>query len=491
MTTSPTSRRWVLGLAAVASFMVALDTLVVSTALTTIRADLGASIEQLEWTVNSYNLSLAVLLMTASALGDRLGRRRLFAAGLALFALASAACALAPSVGWLIAARAVQGAGAAFVMPLALALVGTAFAPERRGSAIGALQGLTGLAVAGGPVIGGAVSQGLAWQWIFWINVPIGLLAVPLILARIPESTGDARALDVRGLGFITAAGLGIVWGLVRGNGAGWGSPEVLASLAIGLLALALFVAWERRTPTPMLEPALFASRAFSAGNAAIFLAFASLFAAVFFLAQFLQNGLGHDALGAGLRLLPWTATLFFVAPVAGLLVDRFGERPFLVAGLTMQAAGMGWIALIAGPGMSYAEMIPALMIAGAGISMALPAAQNAAVGAVAPEAMGQAAGTNSTLRELGGVFGIAVAVAVFAGAGGYASAQLFSDGFVAAMAGAAGLSLAGALVGLALPPRTRDRPSRLKRGSRRAESSECSASPTPSRPASSISTAS
>ena len=451
MTTERRSRRWVLGLAAVASFMVALDTLVVSTALTTIRLDLGATVEQLEWTVNAYNLSFAVLLLTASALGDRYGRRRLFAGGLALFALASAACALAPDAGWLIVARAVQGAGAALVMPLALALVGAAFPPERRGSAMGVLQGLTGLAVAGGPVIGGAVADGLAWQWIFWINVPIGLLAVPIVLARIPESTGSEDALDLPGLALITGAAFGVVWGLVRGNGPGWGSPEVIASLATGAALLAGFVAWERRTRTPMLPPSLFRSRAFSAGNGASFLMLAALFSAVFFLAQFLQSGLGHGPLGAGLRLLPWTATLFFVAPLAGALVDRFGERPFLVAGLTMQALGLGWIALVAGPGMDYVELVPAMMVAGCGVSMAMPATINAVVGAVTPDAIGKAAGVNSTLRELGGVFGIAIAVAVFAGAGGYASPQLFSDGFVPAMTVAAGLSLAGALTGVAL----------------------------------------
>jgi EmrB/QacA subfamily drug resistance transporter len=453
-----TSQRWVLGLAAIASFMVALDTLVVSTALTTIRLDLGASVAQLEWTVNAYNLSFAVLLMTASALGDRFGRRRLFALGLLLFALSSAACALAPGVGWLIAARTLQGASAALVMPLALALVGAAFPPERRGAAMGVLLGLTGLSVASGPVIGGAVAQGLAWQWIFWINVPIGLLAVPFVLARIPESTGKESALDLGGLALITTAALGIVWGLVRGNGAGWVSAEVVASLTAGLLLLAAFVAWEARARTPMLPLGLFRSRAFSAGNGAIFLTFASLFAAVFFLAQFLQNGLGYDPLGAGLRLLPWTATLFFVAPIAGALVDRFGERPFLVTGLALQAVGMGWIALIAEPGMSYGRMIPALMIAGCGVSMAMPAAQNAAVNAVPAEAIGKAAGTNSTLRELGGVFGIAIAVSVFAGAGGYASAETFSNGFVPAIAAAAGLSLAGAAVGLMVPARRRDR---------------------------------
>jgi EmrB/QacA subfamily drug resistance transporter len=456
MTTSSSSRRWVLGLAAVASFMVALDTLVVSTALTTIRADLGASLEELEWTVNAYNLSFAVLLMTASALGDRFGRRRLFAGGLALFALASAACALAPTAGWLIAARTVQGAGAAFVMPLALALVSAAFPAERRGSAIGALQGLTGLAVATGPVIGGAVAQGISWSWIFWINVPIGLAVVPIALARIPESRGRDRSLDLPGLVLITLAAVGVVWGLVRGNQAGWDSTEVVASLAAGLLLLGAFLWWEARARAPMLPLGMFRSRAFSAGNGAIFLTFASLFGAVFFLAQFLQSGLGDDALGAGLRLLPWTATLFFVAPIAGALVDRFGERPFLAGGLLLQGIGLGWIALVADPAMDYVEMVPALVIAGCGVSMALPSAQNAVMGAVAPEMVGKASGVNSTLRELGGVFGIAVAVAAFSGAGGYASAQAFTDGFTVAIAVSAGLSLVGAIGGVLLPARGR-----------------------------------
>jgi EmrB/QacA subfamily drug resistance transporter len=396
--------------------------------------------------------------MTASALGDRFGRRRLFAGGLAVFTLASAACALAPGTGALIAARTVQGAGAAFVMPLALALVGAAFPAERRGAAMGALQGLTGLAVAGGPVIGGAVAQGIDWPWIFWINVPVGLIGVPLILARIPESRGEDRTLDLRGLVLLTGAALGIVWGLVRSNDAGWGSVEVVSALAAGVLLLAGFVAAQAASRAPMIPPALFRSRAFSAANGAMFLTVASLFGAVFFLAQFLQTGLGYDALGAGLRLLPWTATLFFVAPIAGTLVDRFGERPFLVAGLTLQGVGMGWIALIAQPGMAYASMIPALMIAGAGVSMALPSAQNAAIGAVPARAIGKAAGINSTVRELGGVFGIAIAVAVFATAqtAGVAPAQAFADGFTAALTAVAALSFLGALVAVAVPARPR-----------------------------------
>jgi EmrB/QacA subfamily drug resistance transporter len=457
MTPDPRTLRWVLGLAAVASFMVALDTLVVSTALTTIRQDLGASVEQLEWTVNAYNLTFAVLLLPAAAIGDRLGRRRVLAAGLAAFSLASAACAVAPDVTTLIIARAVQGAGAAFVMPLALALVGSAFPPEKRGSAMGALQGLTGLSVASGPVIGGAVAQGIDWPWIFWINVPIGLLTVPLVLARIPESTGDRSSarIDTRGVALITLGALGVVWGLVRGNEAGWGSPEVLISFVAGAAFTVAFVRAQLASrDRALLPPRLFRSRAFSAGNASSFLLVASLFSAVFFFAQYQQTGLGQDPLQAGLRLLPCTATLFFVAPVAGKLVDRFGERPFLVAGLTLQAIGLSWVALIADPGLEYYKMIPALMIAGCGVSMAFPAAMNAVTGAVGPQDMGKAAGTNSMLRELGGVFGIAICVAVFAGAGSYVSPQAFVDGFAPAMVTSAALALTGAAIALLVPSR-------------------------------------
>jgi EmrB/QacA subfamily drug resistance transporter len=455
--TPPRSSRaslWVLAIASAASCMTALDTLVVSTALTTIRNDLSASIDQLEWTTNAYNVSFGVLLMTAAALGDRFGRRKMLTSGLVVFTAASAACALAPTIGWLIAARAVQGVGAALIMTLALALVSAAFPPEKRGSALGVFFALTGLAVASGPLIGGAVTEGIAWEWIFWLNVPLGIVLAPLALARIPESFGPDRALDLRGVVLVTGGVLGIVWGLVRGNLAGWGSLEVLASLAAGVLLLGAFVTWQLRAPEPMLPLGLFRSRAFSAGNAAIFFALASLFSGVFFLSQYMQTALGSGPLEAGLQLLPWTGTLFFVAPVAGALVDRYGERPFLVAGPLLQAAGMAWIALAAGPGTDYAELVPPLIIAGAGISMTFPAAQNAAVGAVPADAIGKASGTNSTMRELGGVFGIAVSVAAFTGAGSLGSAQEFADGFTAAIATAAGLSLLGALAGSALPTR-------------------------------------
>lgn len=450
--------RWVLGLASLASFMVALDTLVVSTALTSIRQDLGASVEDLEWTVNAYNLTFAVCLLPASAIGDRYGRRRVFAGGLVLFSLASAACALAPGVNTLIVARAVQGLGAAFVLPLSVALVGAAFPPERRGAAMGALQGLTGLSVASGPVIGGAVAQGIDWPWIFWLNVPIGLIAAPFVLAKIPERLDDRNAarIDVPGAVLVTLSALGVVWGLVRGNDEGWGSPEVLASFAVGAVLLVAFVVLQlRKRDAALLPPRLFRSRAFNAANAANFLLVAALFSSVFFFAQFQQVGLGQQPLASGLRLLPWTATLFFIAPVAGKLVDKFGERPFLVGGLTLQGVGFLWIALIADPGLDYITMVPPMMVSGAGVSMAFPAVMNAVTGAVGPQDMGKAAGINSMLRELGGVFGIAICVAVFAGAGSYVSPQAFTDGFTPALATSAGLALLGAAFALLVPARS------------------------------------
>jgi EmrB/QacA subfamily drug resistance transporter len=445
---------WVLIVASIASLMVALDALVVTTALPTIRVDLGASIEQLEWTVNAYTLSFAVLLMTGAVLGDRFGRRRLFVAGLAIFSGASAACALAPSVGWLIAARAVQGSGAALIMPLGMTLLSAAYPAERRARALGIFSGITGLAVLGGPVIGGAITQGIAWQWIFWLNVPIGLLTIPVALRRVDEGYGPRSAPDVPGLALVTAAALGIVWALVRGNSAGWGSVEVIASLAVGALLAVAFVLWERSATAPMLPLGLFASRPFSSGNAAIFFLSTALYGAVFFMAQFLQTVQHHGPLDAGIRLLPWTATLFVVAPITGARISRVGERPFAVAGLLLQAAGMGWIALIAGPDVAYWRLVAPLAIAGCGVSMAMPAIQSAVVGAVAPASIGKASGTFNMLRQLGGVFGIALLVAVFTGSGGYASPQLFSHGFTAAIGVAAGLSALGAAAGFGLPQR-------------------------------------
>jgi EmrB/QacA subfamily drug resistance transporter len=444
-------RTWVVVLTGIASMMAALDTVVVSTALSTIRVHLHASVGQLEWTVNAYNLSFAVLLMTATALGDRFGRKRMFALGLGLFSAASAACAVSPDVGFLIAARAIQGAGAAFILPLALAILTAAFPPEKRGTAIGMFSAVTGISVALGPIIGGAIVQGIDWSWIFWVNVPIGVLAIPLVLTRLDESFGKRAALDLPGVALITVAAFGVVWGLVRGNSAGWDSAEVLGSLIGGGLFAAAFVLWELRARESMLPMSFFRSRTFTAGNAAIFFVLGSLFSEVYFFPQLLQTGLHLDVLQTGLRLMVWTSTFILVAPVVGALVDRIGERPLMVSGLLIQAGGTAWIAR---PGLPFSHLVVPLIVAGVGISMAIPSAQNSVVGSATLETAGKLAGINSMMRELGGVFGIAIAVAVFAGFGGYSSPRAFTNGFEPAIWVSAGLALLGAMCGLALPSR-------------------------------------
>jgi EmrB/QacA subfamily drug resistance transporter len=443
---------WVLGLTALASFMMALDALIVTTAFATIRQDFNASVETLQWAVNAYNLSFAVLLLTGAALGDRFGRKRMFAAGIALFTLASVACALSGSAGWLIAARFVQGAGAALVMPI----LSGAFAREERARSLGIFSGVTGFALIIGPAIGGFVSESLGWRWVFWINLPIGVIAIALAVARLRESFGPVAALDIAGLVTIAGAALALVWGLLRGNASGWTSPEVMSALAAGLLLAAAFVIWERRARAPMVPMRLFRSPAFSAGIAASFLFYAAMYGVLFLLPQFLQATLSFTPLGAGLRLLPWTATLFVTAPLAGAIVNRFGERPLVVAGLSMQAIGLGWIAMIVAPGLAYPALVAPLVLAGVGVSMAMPAAQNAILGSVAVAEMGKASGVFNMARFLGGMFGVAILVTVFSASGAVGSAVAFSAGFASAMKVAAALSLLGALAGLWLPARHR-----------------------------------
>ncbi len=447
-------KNWVLGVTSLASFMMALDSLVITTAFATIRAEFRSSVELLQWAVNAFNLTFAVLLLTGAALGDRFGRRRIFAAGVALFVLASAACALAGTAEALIAARAAQGAGAALVMPLAMAILSGAFAKEERAKALGIFSGVTGCALIIGPAIGGLVTESLGWRWIFWINLPIGMIAIALIFARLRESFGPKAALDIPGLLFVAIAALALVWSLLRGNPVGWTSPEVLGTLALGLVFTIAFIAWERHSSAPMIPMRMFGSRSFAAGVAASLLFYAAMYGVLFLLPQFLQVTLGFGPLSAGLRLLPWTSTLFLTAPIAGAVVQKFGERPLVVTGLLMQAAGLGWIAIVSARGVGYPALIVPLALAGIGVSMAMPAAQNAVLGSVAVTEMGKASGVFNMGRFLGGMFGIALLVAVFSANGAVDSPAHFSAGFAAAMTVAAMLSLSGAFVGLWLPAR-------------------------------------
>jgi EmrB/QacA subfamily drug resistance transporter len=447
---------WTFVITSIALFMVVLDNLVVSTALPVIRTDLDASLEELEWTVNAYTLTFAVFLLTGAALGDRFGRRRMFVGGLTLFTAASGAAALAPTMDALIAARAIQGIGGAIVTPLTLTILSDAFPKEKRGLALGAWSGIAGLAVASGPLVGGAVVDGISWQWIFWLNVPIGILLVPLALRFLRETYGPDSGLDLPGLALVSAGLLGLVWGLIHGNGDGWTSPQIVGSLAVGAILTAAFVAWELRTPAPMLPMRFFRDRAFAAANGASLLMYFGMFGSIFLLTQFLQTVQGHSPLGAGLRVLPWTAMPMIVAPIAGALSDRIGGRPLMAVGLALQAIGLGWLAAVSTPTVPYTDLVIPFILSGTGMAMFFAPVANVVLSAVRPEEEGKASGTNNAIREVGGVFGVAVLASVFASYGGYGTPQSFVDGLTPAIWVGAVVVGVGALISLLIPGRGR-----------------------------------
>lgn len=449
-------RSWALVLTSVAFFMTALDALVVLTALPAIHASLGGSVGTLEWTVNAYTLPFAAGIITAAAIGDKFGRRRTYVTGLLLFTVASAACALAPNAGALITARAVQGLGAALVTPLSLTILAAVFPAERRGTIVGIWGAIGGLAVAGGPLVGGAVVQGLDWHWIFWINVPIGLAAAILSTVRLPESRGQTRRLDIGGLALVAAGALALAWGLVRTTAVGWSSVQVIAALSVGAILIVAFIAWERRVAEPMLPLGLLRIRAFTAANAAGFMTMAAITSAAFLMSQFFQLGLGYSPFATGLRFLPWTATPLLVAPIAGRLADRIGARPLMATGLAMQAGGLAWVAIQITAGASYGELVLPLVIAGVGISMSIPTTPTAALGAVPPTEIGTASGVLNTLQRFGAVFGVAIVAAVFSASGHLGSASGVVAGVRPALATSAALSLLGALSALAVGGRRR-----------------------------------
>ena len=452
--TSKSRTLWTFAVTSLALVMVTLDNLVVTTALPVIREDLGAGIEGLEWTVNAYTLTFAVLLLTGAALGDRFGRRRMFAIGLAIFTLASAAAALAPSLEVLVAARAVQGLGGAIITPLTLTILSAAVPAEKRGVALGAWGGIGGLAVALGPLVGGAVVSGLSWHWIFWLNVPIGLVMIPLALRRLDETHGPSGRLDLPGLGLASAGLLGIVWGLVRGNGQGWTSPEIVASLTAGAALVVAFVLWELRTETPMLPMRFFRNRTFAMTNVASLLMFFGMFGSIFLLAQFFQTVQGYSPFGSGLRILPWTAMPIFVAPIAGALSDRIGGRPLMALGLGLQAVGLGWIAAVSTPATAYGSLVAPFVISGVGMGLFFAPVANVVLSSVRPEQEGQASGANNAIRELGGVFGVAVLASIFSRFGGYGSGQTFVDGLNPAIWVGAAVVAVGALAAFLTPGR-------------------------------------
>src|SRR3954451_16713512 len=434
---------WTFAITSTALFMVTLDNLVVTTALPVIRQDLHASLSGLEWTVNAYTLTFAVLLLTGAALGDRFGRRLMFSIGLGIFSLASAAAAVAPTIGALDAARAVQGVGGAIVMPLTLTILSAAVPEERRGVFLGAWGGISGLAAAFGPLVGGAVVDGISWHWIFWLNVPLGLVLLPLALMRLEETKGPFGRVDLPGLALVSAGLFGIVWGLVRGNSVGWSSPEIVGSLGAGAILVAACVAWELRPEHPMLPMRFFRDRTFTLANTASLLMSFGMFGAIFLLAQFFQTVQGYSPLGSGLRILPWTAMPMIVAPIAGALSDRIPAHRIIGTGLALQALGLAWIAAVSTPTTPYADLIVPFAISGVGMGMFFAPIANVVLSSVRTVEEGQASGANNAIRELGGVFGVAVLASVFSHYGGYTSGTAFVDGMnPAVFAGAAVVAL-------------------------------------------------
>ncbi|WP_327147452.1 MFS transporter [Nocardia sp. NBC_01329] len=449
----------VLAAVGIPMFMVTLDNLVVTNALPVIRTELGASLGDLQWFVNAYTLSFAALLLTASALGDRLGRRRVFLAGIAVFTLASAACALATDPGTLVAARVVQGFGGAAVMPLSLTLLSDAVPERLRSAAIGIWGGIAGLGVAAGPLLGGAVVDGLSWQWIFWVNVPIGVLVLPLVVWTLRDSRGSGGRLDPIGLVLASAGVLAVVWGIVHGADDGWSSPGVLASLLGGAVLLGALIVWERRAAAPMLAPRLFRIRAFSVANMVAFAFSIGVFGSIFLLAQFFQVVQGYTPLESGIRTMPWTMAPMVVAPLAGLVIDRIGARILLVTGQALLAVALAWMAATTSVDLAYGTFVAPLLLAGVGMGLTFAPLATVVMGAVPESDRSMASGTNNTVREVGVAMGIAVLASVFASHGAYTDPQSYVDGLVPAVWVGAAVVAIGALAAALLPGRTAPQP--------------------------------
>lgn len=431
---------WALAATSLPMFMVAVDNLVVTNALTVIAEDLDTDQAGLQWVMNSYILAFAGLLLAGAALGDRIGRRRVFSWGIGLFTVASAACALADSAPVLIAARAVQGVGAAAILPVSLTLAVQAVPPRRRPLAVGVWGGVNGLGIAMGPLAGGLVTQGLDWHWIFWINVPVGAVALPLALWALRESRGTPRPLDVPGTALVTGAVVAAVWAIVESAAGAGALPRSLAGLLLSGALFAAFLVRQRRAAHPLVPLRLYRVRGFMLSNVLALAMYFGVFGSIFFLAQFLQGPMGYSPLEAGLRTLPWTAAPMVAVPLASALVGRLGGGVLQAAGCLMQGTALVWLAVIARPGVPYGAMAGAMALAGVGMGLVFAANPATVIGSVAEEEHNVASGVNNTIREFGGALGIAVLTVVHT-----------QSGLRSAVLTGAAVVFAGALAGLAI----------------------------------------
>ena len=450
MTASTSRRWWTFAVVAVALFMGMLDNLVVTTALPAIQRALHATVPDLEWTVNAYTLTFAILIIPAAALGDRFGRRLFLFIGVAVFTIGSAAAALSTTALQLELARGVQGIGGAFITPLTLTLLTAVFPAEQRAAAIGLWGGVSGLGLAAGPLIGGAIVNGWTWSAAFWVNVPIGVIVLILIQSRLLESRGDRRPLDLLGIALIGAGLLGIVYGLIRGNALSWGSPQIVSALVVGVALTILFLVRELAAREPMVNLAMFAARGFSVANTTGFLMSFGMFGSIFLITLFIQDVQRFSPLQAGLRTMPWTGTIMLVAPFAGILAGRLGSRPVVAVGMAAQALALLWIGAHAAAATPYVELLPAFIVGGLGMGLSFAPLSAAVMAAISDSLHGQASGVYNTIRELGGVFGVAILGAIFQHLATTPGA--FMDGFRAAVYAGAAIVAFGAVVAILLP---------------------------------------
>jgi EmrB/QacA subfamily drug resistance transporter len=408
-------RWWTLAAMCFALFMIMLDNTVVNVALPSIQEDLDATLSGLEWTVNAYTLTFAVLLVTGGRLGDIFGRRRMFLFGVIVFSISSAAIGLAPGDAWLVAGRAIQGVGAAFMMPATLSIITNAFPPEERGKAIGTWAGVSALALAIGPVVGGALAEYVSWRAIFFLNLPVAVGAVAVTLFATHESRDESTEhhVDFPGIVALSAALTALVLALVEGNSWGWGSPQIVALLAFSAIGFVSFALLEPRVREPMVDFSFFRSRTFLGANAVAFIVSFAMLATFFFIALYMQNILGYSAVQAGVRFLPSTLMIVLVAPLAGRLTDRVGPRPLMVTGLTLTTISL-FIQTRIGVDTGYALLLPAFIVMGVGMALVMSPMSTAAMNSVRADKAGVASGILSMSRMVGATFGVAAIGALF-----------------------------------------------------------------------------
>jgi EmrB/QacA subfamily drug resistance transporter len=444
-----------LAASSVPMFTVSMNNLVTTSALPSIGQGLHIGVDLLQWVFSAYVLVFAGGLLASAALGDRFGNRRVFLFGVVWYGAASLMCGMATTSTELIAGRALQGAGAAAILPLSLSLLTESVSEQRRSLAVGIWSGLCGFSLATGGMIGGAVTSNLSWRWIFWINIPVALIAVPLVLLAFSPSPTRDRRPDIPGMLLLCVPFSLVVWATSQSQQLGWWSTPVLAALAAAVAGLIAFAMRQRRVTDPLIPLPLYRNRQLMLVNLACLTLYFGVFGSVFFLMQYLQGPLGFSPWGAGIRTLPWTAMPLVTSPLTGLLIPRIGGGRVLIGAALMQALGLGWIALIATPGPGYARFVLPMIIAGAGMGMEFSATNSLVIDAVGPEHRNLAVSTRNTAAELGGVFGVAALTTVYQVGARYAGSAdpntIFVAGLVPAIVVGAAVVLVGALAGAAI----------------------------------------